>query len=584
MAIRHYVYAAGIAASLALLAACGDEVTEVTNVSEKASLDQVKKFKELPKCDADAEGSLVYVKDSAKVFSCSGKDWVQLNGKDGSDGKNGSNGEDGSSCTVKQNKKKTGLDIVCDGKKVGSVENGSDGKNGSDGNDGTSCTVKQNKKKTGFDIICDGKTVGTVSNGDDGKIGDGCSLEDNGLGQVTVKCGGKTVTLVKDFCGTETFDSETQFCVENKPYLKCHNAPEKYKDQLNEDGSYDVKSYFCDTTDVLENLCGGKPYDLTTQFCYLNMVVLPRCSEVAEGVEKDQLYADNSYSGFYFCHNGVLWNKCGGNSYVARTYGSEYDPETQFCSLKDPGDPSGLIVDRCGKKKKEYDVNDSMCVNGKVVNAKECCKLNGVDENWCNADEHNYDVRTHFCDTRDGQTYKFTKIAKENEDGEVVYSATWMAENLNYNLTTAADFVSECRKTDGSCDKTYGRYYSWPTAKGSCPDDWDVPTQAEWKALFEAYGNDVGAFLNESINESMNTSGFSVIPGGYLNSDDEGDDKVYEVTDPESAFFWSKTGISSAQGKSAYFGKVGPNDVDATKGMSDVENINLLNVRCIKRK
>ena len=577
MAIRHYVYAAGIAASLALFAACGDEVTEVTNVSEKASLDQVKKFKELPKCDEDAEGSLVYVKDSAKVFSCSGKDWVQLNGKDGSDGKNGSNGEDGSSCTVKQNKKKTGLDIVCDGKKVGSVENGSDGKNGSDGNDGTSCTVKQNKKKTGFDIICDGKTVGTVSNGDDGKIGDGCSLEDNGLGQVTVKCGGKTVTLVKDFCGTETFDSETQFCVENKPYLKCHNAVQGFEDFLYSDGSYDVNDFFCDATDILVNKCGGKAFDYATQFCKYNSYPVDRCEKVAEGVDSKALKDDGSYDMSHFCHKGVLYKNCaGGNG--PKDYGLEYDPETQFCS------EINTIEELCGSKKKTYHVADSMCVNGKVVNAKECCKLNGVGENWCNADEHNYDVRTHFCDTRDGQIYKFTKIAKENEDGEVVYSATWMAENLNYNLTTAADFVSECRKTDGSCDKTYGRYYSWPTAKGSCPDDWDVPTQAEWKDLFGAYGNDVGAFLNESINESMNTSGFSVIPGGYLNSDDEGDDKVYEVTDPESAFFWSKTGISSAQGKSAYFGKVGPNDVDATKGMSDVENINLLNVRCIKRK
>jgi uncharacterized protein (TIGR02145 family) len=579
MAIRHYVYAAGIAASLALFAACGDEVTEVTNVSEKASLDQVKKFKELPKCDEDAEGSLVYVKDSAKVFSCSGKDWVQLNGKDGSDGKNGSNGEDGSSCTVKQNKKKTGLDIVCDGKKVGSVENGSDGKNGSDGNDGTSCTVKQNKKKTGFDIICDGKTVGTVSNGDDGKIGDGCSLEDNGLGQVTVKCGGKTVTLVKDFCGTETFDSETQFCVENKPYLKCHNVPEKYKDQLNEDGSYDVKSYFCDTTDVLENLCGGKTFDLTTQFCYLNMVVLPRCSEVAEGVEKDQLYADKSYSGFYFCHNGVLWNKCGGNRYVSRTYGSEYDPETQFCSLKDPGDPSGLIVDRCGKKKKEYDVNDSMCVNGKVVNAKECCKLNGVGENWCEEDSHIYDVRTHFCDTRDGQSYKFTKIVKETEAGKV-YSETWMAENLNYVLTAAADFVSECRKKDGSCDKTYGRYYSWPTAKIACPDGWALPTQDQYADLFGAYGNDIGAFLNES----MNTSGFSVIPGGLFEADPEDEDKVYTLSSDQTNYglFWSKTGTDPYN---AFIGMIDGDEATATASKAEpiVDDLYLLNVRCIKK-
>ena len=579
MAIRHYVYAAGIAAGLALLAACGDEVTEVTEVSEKASLDQVKKFKELPKCDEDAEGSLVYVKDSAKVFSCNGKDWGSLNGKDGSDGKNGSNGNDGTSCTVKQNKAKTGLDILCDGKKVGSVENGSDGKNGSDGDDGASCTVKQNKKKTGFDIICDGKTVGTVLNGDDGKTGDGCSLEDNGFGQVSVKCGGETVTLAKAFCGSGTYDPATQFCVDNKAYPKCHSAVEGLEEYLNEDGSYDVNNYFCDATDVLVNLCGGKTYDFSTQFCDLNSS-LDRCKEVAEGVDETELREDGSYTLYYFCLDGVLWNKCGGNSHVARTYGSEYDPETQFCSSDDPGDPSGRVVDLCGKKKKKYDITDSMCVNGKVQYAKECCKVNGAGENWCEDDSHMFDVRTHFCDARDGQSYKFTKIAMENEDGEVVYSATWMAENLNYNLTTAADFVSECRKTDGSCDKTYGRYYSWPTAKGSCPDDWDVPTQAEWKALFEAFDNKSYDFLDGYVNES----GISAIPGGYLNSDDEGDDKVYEVTDPESAFFWSKTGISSAQGRSAYYGKVGPNDVDATKGMSDVENINLLNVRCIKRK
>jgi len=38
MTIRHYAYAAGIATSLVLFAACGDDVTEVTNVSENASL------------------------------------------------------------------------------------------------------------------------------------------------------------------------------------------------------------------------------------------------------------------------------------------------------------------------------------------------------------------------------------------------------------------------------------------------------------------------------------------------------------------------------------------------------------------
>ena len=577
MAIRHYVYAAGIAAGLALLAACGDEVTEVTEVSEKASLDQVKKFKELPKCDEDAEGSLVYVKDSAKVFSCNGKDWVSLNGKDGSDGKNGSNGNDGTSCTVKQNKKKTGLDIVCDGKKVGSVENGSDGKNGSDGDDGASCTVKQNKKKTGFDIVCGGKTVGTVLNGDDGKTGDGCSLEDNGSGQVSVKCGGETVTLAKAFCGSGTYDPATQFCVDNKAYPKCHNLREGHDDGLNEDFTYDVNFYFCDVTDSLVDLCGGQSYDLTTQFCYLNMYPEDRCSKVAAHVDESQL-ENGTFGGFYFCHNGVLWNKCGGVHNGRQMYGSKYDPETQFCSSEDPGDPSGQIADLCGKKKKTYDVTDSMCVNGKVQYAKECCKPTGAGESWCEEPSHKYDVRTHFCDARDGQTYKFTKIAKENEDGEVVYSATWMAENLNYVLATAADFVSECRKKDETtCDKTYGRYYSWSTAKSSCPDGWTLPTQEQYAALFAAYDNMAYSFFATS----MNTSGFSVIPGGYLKADPEDDNKVYEVAASSTGYFWSKTGLNQYN---AYIGIVSEADgAIASKGQSIVDDLYLLNVRCIKK-
>ena len=194
MAIRHYVYAAGIAAGLALLVACADEVTEVTNVRGTVKLEEVKKFKELPKCEEDAEGSLVYVKDSAKVFVCTDDGWELLDGKDGEDGKDGKDGSDGkdgkegSSCIAKQNKKKTGFDIVCDGKTVGSIENGSDGEAGKAGNAGSmNCTAKQNKNKTGFDFVCDGKTVGTVLNGDDGE---GCSLADGKNGEVTVTCGG----------------------------------------------------------------------------------------------------------------------------------------------------------------------------------------------------------------------------------------------------------------------------------------------------------------------------------------------------------------------------------------------------------
>ena len=282
MAIRHYVYAAGIAAGLALLAACGDEVTKVTNVDEKASFEQVKKFKELPKCDEDAEGSLVYVKDSAKVFVCTGDGWSQLDGSDGSDGKNGTSGDNGSSCVA-----------------------------------------KQNKKKNGFDVICDGKTLGTITNG---AAGEDCSLTEGENGTAIVKCGkdGESVTLFSAYCGAKSFDPATQFCGSDfGVYPLCHNAPENLAGDLNSDGTYDVKNYFCDATDILLNKCFDVTYDNTTQFCAPALGVTDRCESVAEGVDENALFEDKAFNAaIYFCAKGVLYEKCDGII---------YDPEHQSC-------------------------------------------------------------------------------------------------------------------------------------------------------------------------------------------------------------------------------------------------------------
>jgi len=331
MAIRHYVYAAGIAAGLALLAACSDEVTEVTNVRGTVKLDEVKKFKELPKCDEDAEGSLVYVKDSAKVFVCTDDGWEQLDGKDGKDGKNGKNGADGkdgkegSICVAKQNKKKTGFDIVCDGKTVGSIVNGSDGESGKAGDAGSmNCTAKQNKKKTGFDFVCDGKTVGTVLNGSDGE---GCSLADGEDGEVIVTCGEKSVSIFRASCGTALFDPSTHFCAaDTNVYPLCGSAPEGKNYYLHSDGTYNVKAYFCDVTNVVIPKCEGQTYDYTTQFCGVNYAgPVKRCYEVSEGVDPSALNKENGTydtEGFFCADNDLLYAKCKGEI---------YDPERQTC-------------------------------------------------------------------------------------------------------------------------------------------------------------------------------------------------------------------------------------------------------------
>ena len=89
---KSILVASGFVAGIALMVACSDEVTKVTNVSENASVDSVKEFEALPKCEEDVEGTLIYVKDSAKVYGCTSDGWIQVNGKDGDKGAEGDKG------------------------------------------------------------------------------------------------------------------------------------------------------------------------------------------------------------------------------------------------------------------------------------------------------------------------------------------------------------------------------------------------------------------------------------------------------------------------------------------------------------
>lgn len=499
-----YAYAACVAATLSFLTACGDDVTEVTNVNESTGIEQVAKYKKLPKCEEENEGSLVFVKDSAKVYVCVDKSWMQLNGadgkdgkdgkdgeagKDGKNGKDGANGSDGKSCSAKQSKDKKGFDIICDGETVGTIKNGSDG---DDGKDGASCEAKQNKDKSGFDIICDGETVGTIKDGEDGsdgKDGTSCALKDKG-GQIVITCGSQVATITKALCGTDPYDPAVSFCSEHdtKVYPLCHNANTGYEENLNEDGTYDTRSYFCDVTDILTARClGGLAYDMTTQFCG-RYGVSDRCDEVAEGLPEDALKEDGSYSNRqYFCDaKGVLHELCGG---------STYDPELQFCT------EDAQVVAYCGTgaNKQTYDLATHMCVDGNVEEAWECCIPEGQSKNWCNGHESSkYDVRTHFCDNRDGRPYKFTIIAPEGTG----YSEVWMAENLQFKPADASE--SKCPSDDEEKCSTNGLLYTWAAAKSYCPDGWHLPTGLEYGNLEYVFGGESAAALNMRVQDATN--------------------------------------------------------------------------------
>ena len=100
-----------------LLAACGDEVTQIN----QTGLEVYSAEKDLPKCSDKNEGEQAYVKGESFARVCDGEDWVALDGSSSD-----------FACKTEELKDKSGLKIVCNGDSIGVVLNGSDGKDGKD--------------------------------------------------------------------------------------------------------------------------------------------------------------------------------------------------------------------------------------------------------------------------------------------------------------------------------------------------------------------------------------------------------------------------------------------------------------------
>ena len=529
---------AGTLSATALLTACGEELDQLTN----ADLNTVASFKDLGDCNSKNKGRMVYVDSSDAIYFCSDSVWKKVslsdvkdsdgkNGKDGSDGKDGKNGVDGTSCTVEPLKDGSGYDVLCGGKKVGTLLNGkdgakgADGKNGSNGSNGksayeiakengfkgteaewlaslagaqgSSCSIKVNEQKNGYDLTCGDKTV-TITNGKDGEsvtgpAGESCSTK-SVEGGVEITCGKSEPVVIKD--GTNGKDASDDACrvVGDKAgvvTLECGKGE-----------NVQIEKFYKAT-------CNNEPFDPETHFCNFNE---------KEGVfSVFELCGGKAYNpSDVICEDGKRLKSCPSECNSEDCEDRLYDMDAQFCYAK-------VVYDLCDGK--DYNPMKFECVE------------NELQKYTCGESE--YDLETQFCAKRGDvveRVYKKVKIGEQ----------IWMAENLNYEIEDS--WCGGNRKSGdfdgGDCD-TYGRLYTWATAMGKpenecgsnhdcdlgtgyvqgiCPDGWHVPSDVEWDTLIDAVGGSSTAgqklkaqTLWKAVDgiENEDAYGFSALPAGF---------------------------------------------------------------------
>ncbi len=176
-----------------------------------------------------------------------------------------------------------------------------------------------------------------------------------------------------------------------------------------------------------------------------------------------------------------------------------------------------------------------------------------------------YDV---FMDPRDGTAYQSVRIGQQ----------VWMAENLKY----AAESSRAMYPNDSPLVEVFGRLYCWEVALEVCPEGWRLPSEEDLDLLADHLGGasvagasmkKASTYWSSKIEEPSNSSGFSGMPGGYL---EDPSDSSYPFMG-DMGFFWSATEKSRSEGKFKYL-KI---DSDQFKTGSGPKESGM-SVRCVK--
>lgn len=507
---------------LAFLAGCGDETTEVT---ETIGLGNVAKGEKMPECTADNQGDMIYVVDSAATYFCQDKKWQSLKGEAGEKGDDGKNGENGTSCSAKQTKDKSGYEITCGDKVIGTIKNGEKGEDGNDGDDGASCTAKTLEDGAGIEVSCDGTVIDTLKNGASGKsafelsgfegtqaewlaslkgeAGASCTVAENkAKNGYDVTCGGKTVTV------TNGTDGDGKSCkataVEGGVSIQC--------------GS--------DEAVVLKNGENGKSaFEIAKE----NDPTLKTEAEWLASLKGDAGEGCTAEA----VEGGVEITCPGSEDAVTITNGTN----GTSCTVADNATNSAYVTITCGTTKK--DIAKAICSKSAYDPQKKFCYEAGKNSyilaSFC-GNSGIYDPREKFCDFRNNKLYGYKYYPRDN--GARVWA---MTENLNYNTdvesycdngtsgTTAQKVSTDCSSGNASlymyhiamsCDETEcGGGHANKTGnavQGICPTGWKMMSKsvADWLITAKAYDGDDDDENDTFYNETMEKDNGHVASNG----------------------------------------------------------------------
>jgi uncharacterized protein (TIGR02145 family) len=185
----------------------------------------------------------------------------------------------------------------------------------------------------------------------------------------------------------------------------------------------------------------------------------------------------------------------------------------------------------------------------------------------------------------------------------IIGEQEWMVGNLNVSKFRNGDSLREAKtrkawekagdegqpawcyyENNPAHEDRYGKLYNWYAVndpRGIAPNDWHVPSDAEWQILIDYLGGESiagGKMKASGITHwkapnigATNNSGFSALPGGLRYIDGEFNDLG------DDAYFWSSTNYGSDYAwyriMGYYFSNIYRNYYDKRHGFS---------VRCIR--